>query len=109
MIVPTRSLAFSRDLSLLRVLEGLSSLAPFLLKDRLNAEGMSVYDSYLEISEGEFTEIHDFVMERFRLMVEMAFEDLNHSETLTRLRALVEKLWEAGNMEGLGPSSKRCR
>ncbi|MDA0341945.1 MAG: hypothetical protein O3B74_10155 [Proteobacteria bacterium] len=97
------SAAFTRDLTLLRAFEDLPSLDPFLLKDRLNAEGMSVHDSYLEISDGEFTEIRDFVMARFRPMVEMAFEGLSHAETLTRLRALVEKLWEAKDMEGLGP------
>jgi len=64
------------------------------LKDWLNAEGMSVHDSYLEISEGEFTETRDFVMERFRPMVEMAFEDLNHAEPL--------QAWTLDQVQGCG-------
>jgi hypothetical protein len=96
----------SRDMGLLRALEELPSLDPFLLKDRLHADGLKVHDAYLEISEAEFLEIRDFVMERFRPMVEMAFEGADRAETATRLRTLVEKIWEAKDMEGLAPILK---
>jgi hypothetical protein len=93
----------SRDLALLRALEELPSLDPFLLKDRLHADGLKVHDAYLEITDGEFIEIRDFVMSRFRPMVEMAFEGLDQADTLTHLRKLVEKIWEAKDMDGLAP------
>ena len=96
----------SRDMGLLCALEELPSLDPFLLKDRLNADGLKVHDAYLEISEAEFLEIRDFVMERFRPMVEMAFEGADRAETATHLRTLVEKIWEAKDMEGLAPILK---
>ena len=95
--------AISRDLALLRAFEELPSLDPFLLKDRLQADGLKVHDAYLEISETEFVEIRDFVMNRFRPMVEMAFQDKDQADTLTHLRTLVEKLWEAKDMDGLAP------
>jgi hypothetical protein len=96
----------TRDLALLRALEDLPSLDPFLLKDRLHADGLKVHDGYLEISETEFGEIRDFVMNRFRPMVEMAFEDMAQADTLTHLRTLVEKIWEAKDMDGLAPILK---
>jgi hypothetical protein len=96
----------ARDLGLLRALEELPSLDPFLLKDRLNADGLKVHDGYLEISEAEFAEIREFVMNRFRPMVEMAFEGADQADQLTHLRTLVEKIWEAKDMEGLAPILK---
>jgi hypothetical protein len=96
----------SRDLALLRALEELPSLDPFLLKDRLHADGIKVHDRYLEISEAEFVEIREFVMNRFRPMVEMAFEGKDQADTLTHLRVLVEKIWEAKDMDGLAPILK---
>jgi hypothetical protein len=96
----------SRDMAMLRAFEELPSLDPFLLKDRLYADGVTVHDGYLEISEAEFVEIRDFVMDRFRPMVEMAFEGMGRAETLTHLRTLVEKIWEAKDMDGLAPILK---
>ncbi len=98
--------AITRDLALLRSLEDLPSLDPFLLKDRLHADGLSVHDGYLEISEAEFAEIREFVMNRFRPMVEMAFEGADQADKLTHLRTLVEKIWEAKDMDGLAPILK---
>ena len=98
--------AITRDFSLLRALEELPSLDPFLLKDRLHADGITVHDGYLEISETEFAEIRDFVMNRFRPMVEMAFEGMAQADTLIHLRTLVEKIWEAKDMDGLAPILK---
>lgn len=96
----------SRDLGLLRALEELPSLDPFLLKDRLRADGLTVHDGYLEISEEEFSEIREFVMNRFRPMVEMAFEGADQADKLTHLRTLVEKIWDAKDMDGLAPILK---
>lgn len=98
--------AITRDLALLRALEDLPSLDPFLLKDRLQADGLTVHDGYLEISEAEFAEIRDFVMDRFCPMVEMAFEGADQADKLTRLRTLVEKIWEAKDMDSLAPVLK---
>lgn len=97
---------FSRDMRILQAFEELPSLDPFLLKDRMQGEGIKVHDGYFEITEAEFVQVRDFVMARFRPMVELAFEGMAQDNTLTQLRTLVEKLWEAKDMEGLAPILK---
>jgi len=92
-----------RDFDLLQCLEELPSLDPFLLKDRLHAFGLNVHDDYLEISEAEFSEIRNFVMDRFRPMVELAFEDAGQADKLVHLRTLVLKIWEGKDMDSLSP------
>jgi hypothetical protein len=94
------------DLNVLQLLDDLPSLDPFLLKDRMQSEGLEAHPHYFEISEEEFGKIRDFVMVRFRPMVEFAFEGMSQTSAATHLRTLVQKLWEAKDMEGLSPIVK---
>jgi hypothetical protein len=98
--------AFSRDMRVLRALEELPSLDPFLLKDRMQVEGIDVHEGYFEISEAEFARVRDFVMARFRPMIELAFQDMGQADTAVHLRTLVDKLWGAKDMDGLAPIVK---
>ena len=94
----------SCDLALLRVLGNKPSLDPFLRKDRLHADGLKVHDVYLEITDGEFIEIRDSVISRFRPMVEMAFDSLEQADTLSQLGKVVEKIWETKDMDSQAPT-----
>ena len=98
--------AFSRDMRVLQALEELPSLDPFHLKDRMQVEGIDVHEGYFEISEAEFARVRDFVMARFRPMIELAFQDMGQADTAGHLRTLVDKLWGAKDMDGLAPIVK---
>lgn len=89
----------SRDLALLRVLGNKPSLDPFLCNNRLHADGLKLHDAYLETTDGEFIEIRDSVISRFRQMVEMEFDSLEQADTLSQLRKVVEKVWKTKDMD----------
>lgn len=95
--------AYIRDRDVMQIIDQLPSLDPFLLKDRMVAEALEPHPEYFEIGSDEWTAIRDHVMKRFRPIVEFAFGGLDAAQAQARLRLLVEKLWEAKDMEALGP------
>ena len=95
--------AYIRDRDIIQIIDQLPSLDPFLLKDRLVAEALEPHPEYFEISHNEWTAIREHVMKRFRPIVEFAFGGLDAAQAQSRLRSLVQKLWEAKDMETLGP------
>jgi len=97
---------YIRDRDIIQIFDQLPSLDPFLLKDRLLAEALTPHPGYFEISQEEWSRIRDHVMSRFRPIVEFAFGGLDAARAQSRLRLLVEKLWDAKDMETLGPIIK---
>jgi len=93
--------AFEEDLRLLRVLARLPTLDPFLLRDVLEAEAISVNDKYLDISEEQWREIQGLIQERFVPIVRAAFPDAKGSRS--KVNKLIEKMWEAKDEEALAP------
>ena len=73
------------------------------MRDRLEAEGLAPHLGYFEIEEQEWQQIREHVMRRFRPIVEFAFGGADATKTQARLRSLVQKIWEAKDMEGLKP------
>jgi hypothetical protein len=94
---------YIRDRDIIQIFDQLPSLDPFLLKDRLLAEGITPHPAYFEISQDEWSKIRDHVMLKFRPIVEFAFAGLDAARAQARLRMLVEKIWDAKDMEALGP------
>ncbi len=94
---------YIRDRDVIQILDSLPSLDPFLMRDRLEAEGLAPHLGYFDIEEEEWRLIREHVMRRFRPIVEFAFGGADATKTQVRLRSLVQKIWEAKDMEGLKP------
>jgi hypothetical protein len=89
------------DLALLDLLDGLPTLDPFLLREKLRAHGFAPDPGYFRLSPKEFRNIRRFVLEEFAPLAQKAFPDFNASEG--KANAIVEKIWEASDTETLRP------
>src|SRR3546814_18572116 len=76
------------------------------MKDRLMVEGVTPNAGYFEIGQDEWSRIREHVMTRFRPIVEFAFGGLDAVRAQSRLRQLVEKLWDAQDIDALAPVIK---
>jgi hypothetical protein len=99
--------SFAEDLKILNVLDRLPSLDPFLLKDVFLNEKIAVNEAYFEVSQEIWAEIESFILERFEPLVKAAFPDAMSSDD--RARKLVEKIWEARDLEALAPLVQALR
>lgn len=97
---------YIRDRDIIQIFDQLPSLDPFLLKDRLLAEALTPHPAYFEISQEEWSRIRDHVMSRFRPIVDFAFGGLDAARAQARSRLLIEKLWDAKDLEALAPIIK---
>jgi len=97
----------AEDLRLLAILDRLPSLDPFLLKDVFLNEGIKVNQDYFEVSEEIWREIETFILLRFEPLVRAAFPDIMQSDE--KARQLVEKIWEARDLDALDPLIKALR
>jgi hypothetical protein len=90
--------ALDFDMRIIKVLDRLPSLDPFLLKDVFLNEKIDVNDAYFEVSKEIWQEIEHFILEP---LVKAAFPDAMTSDEKARI--LIEKLWEARDLEALNP------
>ena len=65
-----------RDMQLLRVLDKLPSLDPFLSRERLKQAGFQPARCYFEISEGDTKRMMNFVRREILPLIGMSFDDL---------------------------------
>lgn len=93
--------ALAADLRILKILDHLPSLDPFLMKDAFLREGLSVNEAYFEISPEQWGEIEFFIMQRFEPLAKAAFPDALSSDD--KARRMVEKIWEGTDMVALAP------
>ncbi|UUX48556.1 hypothetical protein NUH88_14175 [Nisaea acidiphila] len=91
------------DLKVLKIIDQLPSVDPFLFRERMEAEGLDPHPGYFEITEAEYGRIRDHVMRQFQPIIETAFEDVTEANKAVFLKTLVNKLWDATDMEALGP------
>ncbi len=91
-----------RDLNLIRLLEELPSLEPFLVKDKLDIEGISANEVYFQISESEWKAIQTHVSEKLQPIISFAFPDSKDREK-GRTRFLMKKLWNTKDIDALMP------
>mgnify|MGYP006969352913 FL=1 len=93
------------DLGLVRLLDEIPSLDPFLVKDKLRIEGVKTNEDYFEISETEWLAIQTFVSNKLKPIVDFAFKD---SDAMQRGRTLtfVNKLWDTKDIQSLMPIVK---
>ncbi|MBV6633656.1 MAG: hypothetical protein KI792_11575 [Alphaproteobacteria bacterium] len=90
-----------RDLNLLRVLDRLPSLDPFLLRDRLMRDGYDIDEMYFRLSETEAKRYRSQVIREFYPLAETAFKDAPDVDRLSNL--IVERMWEATDLQVLKP------
>jgi len=95
--------AYVHDRNIIGLLDGLPSLDPFLMRERLQAEGLTPDARYFEITDEEFADVRDHVMQKFRPIVDFAFGGVDQNQAQVHLRSLVQKLWEAKDMDALKP------
>lgn len=90
-----------RDLNLLRVLDRLPSLDPFILRDRVLRDGYDIDDLYFRLSETEAKRYRSQVIREFYPLAETAFKDTPDVDRLSAL--IVERMWEASDLQVLKP------
>lgn len=93
--------AIEEDLRILALLDKLPSLDPFLLKEAFRNEGLKTNEAYFDVSKEVWAEIELFILQRFEPLVKAAFPDAMSSDEMAR--TLIEKIWEARDLEALKP------
>jgi hypothetical protein len=93
--------ALNNDLRIIKILDRLPSLDPFLLKDVFLNEKIEINEAYFEVSNEAWKEIEQFILDRFQPLVKAAFPEAETSDE--KGRRLIEKLWEARDIEALDP------
>lgn len=93
--------ALADDIRIMRILDHLPSLDPFLLKDVFLNEGITINPAYFEVSQEVWKEIESFILQRFEPLVKAAFPDTTSADE--KGRQLIEKIWEARDLEALKP------
>jgi hypothetical protein len=63
---------FNRDLGILRILDKLPSLDPFLMREHLRAAGIKCADCYYEISPADQERMFTFVSREIKRLIELA-------------------------------------
>jgi len=97
------------DLKVLKIIDELPSVDPFLFRERMEAEGFDPHPGYFEITEAEFGRVRDHVMRQFQPIVESAFEDVTDANRAIYLKTLVNKLWDGNDLEALKPIIQAMR
>jgi hypothetical protein len=93
--------ALAQDRRIFNLLDRLPSLDPFLLKDVFLNEKIDVNEGYFEAGKEIWQQIESFILQRFEPVVSAAFPDALASDE--RARTLIEKIWEARDLEALAP------
>jgi hypothetical protein len=65
-----------RDLSVLRMIDTLPSLDPFLLREHLRRHGLSVASCYFALSPADYEAMQGFVTMEITKLIELAYRDL---------------------------------
>ncbi len=92
---------------MLQVFDGLPSLDAFLLRDALELEDFKPNPLYLELSDAERAAIYDYVRQKFEPLVRAALG--SGSFASSKVAYLVDKMWEAKDLDALDPLIQACR
>jgi len=89
------------DMKILRILDRLPSMDPFLLKDIFINEGIDMNPAYFEVAKELWDEIENYILQGFEPLAKAAFPDALSSGEVAR--KLIEKIWEGRDLEALQP------
>ena len=77
------------DLAVLRIVDTLPSLDPFLLREHLRGHGMECADCYFAISAADRQQMHDYVASEIRKLIQMATGAGSQASTMRLAEALL--------------------
>ncbi|MDF1793882.1 MAG: hypothetical protein P1U88_18365 [Thalassobaculaceae bacterium] len=98
----------AHDRRLIELIEELPSLDPFLLRDRLETDGIDAPDAFFEISETEFQEIKKYILTKFKPITTRVV-DPNSSKASEITEQFIMKLWEGKDLAYLSPITQVFR
>ena len=93
--------ALAEDMKVLKILDRLPSLDPFLLKDVFVNEKIEMNPTYFEVSKELWGEIENYILQGFEPLAKAAFPNAVSSDEMAR--KLIEKIWEGRDLEALKP------
>ncbi|HAX91717.1 MAG TPA: hypothetical protein DCY07_05865, partial [Rhodospirillaceae bacterium] len=91
----------AQDMRIIGILNKLPSLDPFLMKDVFLREKIDIDQAYFEVSEDAWHEIEQFMLQKFEPLIMAAFPEAKSSDD--KARQLIDKIWEARDLEALMP------
>jgi hypothetical protein len=74
-----------RDLVALKLMDGLPSLDPFLMREHLRNNGIDVAPCYFEISAGDQQRMHDYTAGEISQLIRLASGGRNHQGSTSRM------------------------
>ncbi|MDE2030361.1 MAG: hypothetical protein KGI97_07345 [Alphaproteobacteria bacterium] len=93
--------SLNRDMRIMRILDKLPSLDPFLLKDVFINEKIEMNPAYFEVDKALWNQIESYILEGFEPLAKAAFPDALSSDEMAR--KLIEKIWEGRDLDALKP------
>ncbi len=97
----------AHDLNILAILDKLPSLDGFLMRDALEIEGIKCNAKYFDVTVSEHHAIRSFIRKKFDPLVRIAYE--NESNVASKVTNLIEKMWDANDLEALAPLIRAFR
>jgi hypothetical protein len=97
---PTKRAAFESDCAKLVMLDKLPSLAPFLLRDRLELSRIEVDGRYYQLPEEEWRQICSFIRLEFARIVDAILPDQRKANR-EKFDRLLDKLWALSDVAEL--------
>lgn len=94
---------YYHDRNLLDLIDSLPSLDPFLIRDKLEIEAITVNEGYLDIPAAELAAIKAFVREKMTAVASFAMRSQNEQDSTLAVDRLTQKLWEAKDSDALRP------
>jgi len=98
--------AYEHDRRVLKLLDELPSLDPFLMKDRFEIEKLSVDTDYFAFPPGELEKIKIFVRDKMAKVAEFAAEQQKAADQVHAVEKLTQILWEAKDVAALSPFTR---
>jgi hypothetical protein len=100
--------SIARDRRLIELIEELPSLDPFLLRDRLETDGIKAPEAYFEISESEFQEIKKYILSKFKPITTRVVDPAS-PKAAEIAEQFIMKLWEGKDLNYLAPITQVFR
>ena len=97
--------SYDHDKKVIRILDELPSLDPFLLKDRFRQATMEVPAPYLHIQPSEWDAIRAFVHDQFMIVAQVIFPGQD-SQMSEKAEQLTQQLWDLRDLEHLSALTK---
>jgi len=99
------------DIEVLRIFDTLPSLDPFLIRDKFEIHEIDIDEMYLQIPMEEWQTIKSSIISKFRPLARIATAGSKSSDDALEVVTLrlVEKMWEALDVDTLKPLTQALR